>query len=168
MFAWSPDGSQIAYERLSDSPTPFLPAGLWLMNTSGMQQRYLADTDGGHGFALSWSPDGSRIAYVLRTNAGDRSANFSAQALQSAIAVVDISTGRSWTVASQAQTGTQISSNAVWAADGTKLTFTAYNPFNLVLGGAPRYWSAQVSEQLSQPSVSPLTSSLLHIAAIGS
>jgi Tol biopolymer transport system component len=168
MFAWSPDGSQIAYERLSDSPTPFLPAGLWLMNTSGMQQRYLADTDGGHGFALSWSPDGRRIAYVLRTNAGDRAANFSAQALQSSIAVVDISTGHSWTVASQAQTGTQISSNAVWAADGTKLTFTAYNPFNLVLGGAPRYWSAQVSEQLSRPSVTPLTSSLLHIAAIGS
>jgi len=168
MFAWSPDGTQIAYERLSDSPTPFLPAGLWLMNTSGMQQRYLADTDGGHGFALSWSPVSRRIAYVLRTNVGDRSANFSAQALQSAIAVVDISTGHSWTVASQAQTGKQISSNAVWTADGNKLTFAAYNPFNLVLGGALRYWSAQVSEQLLQPSVIPLTSSLLHIAAMGS
>lgn len=167
MFAWSPDGTKIAYERLSDSPTPFLPAGLWLMNTNGMQQRYLADTDGGHGFALSWSPDGSRIAYVLRTNAGDRAANFSAQALQSAIAVVDIGTGHSWTVASPAQTGKQISANAVWTA-GNKLTFTAYNPFNLVLGGAPRYWSARVSEQLSQPAVTPLTSSLLHIAAIGS
>ncbi len=168
MFAWSPDGSQIAYERLSDSPTPFLPAGLWLMNTSGMQQRYLADTDGGHGFALSWSPDGQHIAYILRTNVDNRAANFSAQALQSAIAVVDISTGHSWTVASQAQTGTQISANAVWTANGTKLTFTAYNPFNLVLGGSPRYWSAQVSEQLAQPSIVPLTSSLLHIAAIGS
>ena len=168
MFAWSPDGSQIAYERLSDSPTPFLPAGLWLMNTNGMQQRYLADTDGGHGFAFSWSPDSRRIAYVQRTNVGNRSANFSAQALQSAIAVVDISTGHSWTVASQAQTGTQISSNAVWTSNATMLTFTSYNPFNLVLGGAPRYWSAQVSEQLSQPSVTPLTASLFHIAAIGS
>ena len=168
MFAWSPDGTKIAYERLSDSPTPFLPAGLWLMNTNGMQQRYLADTDGGHGFALSWSPDSNRIAYVLRTNVGDRSANFSAQSLQSAIAVVDITTGHSWTVASQAQTGKQISSNAVWTAGGNKLTFTSYNPFNLVLGGTPRYWSAQVGDQSSQPSVIPLTSSLMSIAAIGS
>jgi WD40 repeat protein len=168
MFAWSPDGTKIAYEQLSDSPTPFLPAGLWLMNTNGMQQRYLADTDGGHGFALSWSPDSRRIAYVLRTNVSDRSANFSAQSLQSAIAVVDISTGHSWTVASQAQTGKQISSNAVWTAGGNKLTFTAYNPFNLVLGGTPRYWSAQVGDQLSKPSVIPLTPSLLSIVAIGS
>lgn len=168
MFAWSPDGSKIAYERLSDSPTPFLPAGLWLMNANGKQQRYLADTDGGHGFTLSWSPDSRRIAYVQRTNIGDHAANFSAQALQSAIAVVDTSTGHSWTVASQAQTGKQISANAVWTAGGTMLTFTSYNPFNLVLGGEPRYWSAQVSEQLLRPAVIPLTSSLLHIAAIGS
>lgn len=168
MFAWSPAGTQIAYERLSDSPTPFLPAGLWLMNPRGMQQRYLADTDGGHGYALSWSPDSRRIAYVLRTNVGSRVANYSAQALQSAIAVVDISTGHSWMVASQTQTGRQISSNAVWTADSKMLTFTAYNPFNLVLGGSPSYWSARVNEQLSQPFVTPLTSSLLHIAAIGS
>src|ERR1700730_115891 len=101
------------------------------MNASGMQQRYLADTDGGHGFALTWSPDSRRIAYVLRTNVGDRSANFFDPSLQSAIAVVDTRTGHSWTVASQAQTGKQISNNPVWTAGGNKLTFTAYNPFNL-------------------------------------
>ena len=97
-----------------------------------------------------------------------RSSNFSAQSLQSAIAVVDTGTGHSWIVASQAQTGKQISSNAVWTAGGNKLTFTAYNPFNLVLGGTPRYWSAQVGDQLSQPSVTPLSTSLLRIVAIGS
>jgi Tol biopolymer transport system component len=168
MFAWSPDGTRIAYERLSDSPTPFLPAGLWLMNTNGMQQRYLADTDGGHGFALTWSPDSHRIAYVLRTNVGDRSANFSAQSLQSAIAVVDTNSGHSWIVASHTQTGKQISTNPLWSANGEKLTFTAYNPFNLVLGGEPRYWSAQVTDRPAQSLVTPLTSSLMHIVAISS
>jgi hypothetical protein len=88
--------------------------------------------------------------------------------LQSAIAVVDTSTGQSWTVASQVQTGLQMSSNAVWTSGGKKLTFTAYNPFNLALGSTPRYWSAQVGDQLSQPSVIPLAPSLLSIVAIGS
>ncbi len=168
LFAWSPDGSSIAYERLSDSTTPFLPAGLWLMNASGAQQRYLVDVDGGHGYALSWSPDGHRIAYVARTNVGDRSADNSAQSLQSAIAVVDISTGRAWMVATSAQTGVQISNNPVWSANGQKLTFTAYNSFNLVLGGSPRYWSAQVKTPTTQNMITPLSSLLSHVIAIGS
>ncbi|HVB76029.1 MAG TPA: hypothetical protein VNE38_20950 [Ktedonobacteraceae bacterium] len=167
MFAWSPDGLTIAYERLTDSPTPFLPAGLWLMNASGRQPRYLADTDGGHGFTLSWSPDGSRIAYVMRTNTGSRSADFSAQSLQSAIAVVNVSSGRSWLVASPTQTGLQINDNPTWIAGGTTLTFTAYNPFNLVLGGAPRYWSAQVGLQVTHTPLVPLTPVLSHVVAIG-
>ena len=57
LFTWSPDGKAIAFERLSDSPTPFLPAGLWVMNNGGAQQHRLADTDGGHGYTLVWSPD---------------------------------------------------------------------------------------------------------------
>ncbi|HLX57340.1 MAG TPA: hypothetical protein VKR83_09970, partial [Ktedonobacteraceae bacterium] len=166
--AWSPDGSTIAYERLSDSPTPFLPAGLWLMNSGGMQQRYLADVDGGHGFALSWSPEGSRIAFVARTNVASRSADFSAQSLQSAIAVVDISSGRSWMVATSMQTTMQINDNPTWIAGGNSLTFTAYNPFNLVLGGTPHYWSAQVGTQTTRTSLIPLTPKLFHVIAIGS
>ena len=168
MFAWSPDGSSIAYERLSDSPTPFLPAGLWLMNKDGLKQHRLADTDGGHGFALSWSLDGHQIAYVTRTNTADRRADFDMQALQSAIAVVDITSGQSWMVATPAQTGLQINANPQWIANGDTLTFTAYNPFNLVLGGAPRYWSAQVREGPGQPLLIPLTPAMSHIVAIGS
>jgi hypothetical protein len=34
-FAWSPDGKHIAFEDLSDSAMPFLPAGLWVMDSQG-------------------------------------------------------------------------------------------------------------------------------------
>src|SRR5207237_7525887 len=88
LFTWSPDDRSIAYERLSDSPSPFLAAGLWVMNSSGSLQRRLADTDGGHGFTPVWSPDGRRLAYVARTNMGNRLADLCTQALQRAIAAV--------------------------------------------------------------------------------
>lgn len=168
MFAWSPDGKTVAYERLSDGPTPFLPAGLWTMRSDGTQQVRLADADGGHGFTLAWSPDSLRIAYVARTNVSDRQADYSMQALQSAVAVVDVSSRRSWLVATPQQTGMQINDAPLWVGgQDVRLTFLAYNPFNLALGGTPRYWSAQVSEQLAAPTVIPLTPSLSHVVAFG-
>lgn len=178
LFAWSPDGSQIAYERLSDSPVPFLPAGLWVMSSSGTHSRYLAETDGGHGYSLAWSPDSARIAYIVRTNDSDRAADYSAQALQSAIAVVDVRSGASALVATAASTGMQLNLNPEWmtnatnAPGSTRLLFTASNPFNLVLGGSPRYWSAQVAEipasrAQSQSLPEPLTPALSHVVAVG-
>ena len=175
LFAWSPDGSMIAYERLSDSPVPFQPAGLWVMNGSGALSHRLADTDGGHGFTLSWSADSRYIAYVARTNAGDRPADYNAQSLQSAVAIVDAIGGASRLVATPAQTGMQINDNPQWISNSATLsiTFTAYNPFNLVLGGSPRYWSVRatnVSAMMArrvQPKVFPLSPAMSHVVAIG-
>lgn len=176
LFAWSPDGSMIAYERLSDSSVPFLPAGLWVMNANGSGAHLLAQTDGGHGYTLTWSPDSRSIAYIARTNNGSRAADYTAQSLQCAVAVVNVASGASEMVATPAQTGMQINDHPQWIANGAgslSITFTAYNPFNLVLGGSPRYWSASFSraaDHLSQSQVVPLSpgiSSIQHVVAIG-
>jgi hypothetical protein len=167
LFSWSPDGNTIAYEHLSDSPTPFLSAGLWIMNGAGGQQRHLADADGGHGYPLAWSPDSRKIAFIVRTNTGNSLANTQAQALHSAIAVVDVSTNQSWVVASTAQTGAQLNDHPLWSADSANITFTASNPVNRVLGGTPRYWSVRaVSPQLG-PAATPLTPALSGVMAVG-
>ncbi len=164
LFTWSPDSTTIAYERLSDSPTPFQPAGLWVMNNRGGQQRRLADTDGGHGYIPVWSPDGRKIAFVVRTNEGNRQADTQMSALQSAIAVVSIVDGQSWIVASANQTGMQINVNPSWTAASASITFTAIDPTN----AAPRYWSARVTRPQTRPSVSPLTPAMSNVVAIGS
>jgi len=164
LFTWSPDSTTIAYERLSDSPTPFQPAGLWVMNNRGGQQRRLADTDGGHGYIPVWSPDGRKIAFVVRTNEGNRQADTQMSALQSAIAVVSIVGGQSWIVASANQTGMQINVNPSWTAASASITFTAIDPTN----AAPRYWSARVTRPQTRPSVSPLTPAMSNVVAIGS
>ena len=167
LFTWSPDGSQIAYERLSDSATPFLNAGLWVMNSRGGQTRYLVDTDGGHGFMPVWSPDSRKIAFIARTNTTDRRADQQAQALQCTIGVVDVQSNQSWHIVSAQQTGMQQNIHPVWTTDSASITFTALNPINTVIGGTPRYWSARVAGPTIRPAATQLTPALSRVVAIG-
>ncbi|MBO0782846.1 MAG: hypothetical protein J2P37_28865 [Ktedonobacteraceae bacterium] len=164
LFSWSPNGMQIAYERLTDSTTPFLKAGLWVMNAQGGAQRRLADADGGHGFTLSWSPDSRKVAFIARTNFDEPLADIQPQALQCAVAIADVMGNRSWLIASTKQTGLRWNINPTWANGGTSITFTALNPVNQVLGGMPRYWSAPVAAPNLLPA--PLTQTFQHIVAM--
>lgn len=166
VFTWSPDGQTIAYERMADSPTPFLPSGLWIMNRQGGGQRLLAQADGGHGFPLRWSPDGKKIAFVARTNATSSMADQSTQALRSAIDVVDVGNGHVTPVATPAQTGVQINANPVWSPDSSSITFTAYNPLNPAIGGTVHYWSVSTRPTAMHPSATQLSQPVTHVVAL--
>jgi len=167
LFSWSPDGSHIAYEQLSDSATPFLPAGLWVMNSQGGQAHYLAQVDGGHGYTLSWSPDSRKLAYIVRTNPTDHLADERSQSLQCTIGVANVQSGQSWLAVSNQQTGMQMNVAPVWTPNSASITFTALNPMNSVVGGTPRYWSSSIANPTTHAIVKPLTPALAHVIAIG-
>jgi dipeptidyl aminopeptidase/acylaminoacyl peptidase len=166
LFSWSPDGKNIVYERLVDSATPFLNAGLWLMNAQGRQSQRLADTDGGHGYAPSWSPDSHKVAFIVRTNPYDVQANVQSQSLQSAINVVDITSKKISQVASAQVTGMQLNINPAWAYDSSHITFTALNAPNSVLGGTLHYWSVSVASAQVHPSATVLGTPVAHVVAV--
>ena len=166
LFSWSPNGKNIVYERLMDSATPFLNAGLWLMNARGTQPQRLADTDGGHGYAPSWSPDSRKVAFIVRTNPHDVRANVQSQSLQSAINVIDITSKKISQVASPQMTGMQLNINPTWASDSSRITFTALNAPNRVLGGTLHYWSVSgVSDQV-HPSARGIGTAVAHVVAV--
>ena len=61
--AWSPDHSQIAFERETIVPKG-ADFSIWLMKADGTGQRKLVELDHLYsGASWSWSPDGKRIAY---------------------------------------------------------------------------------------------------------
>jgi len=119
---WSPDGKQIAFIQIPDSPTPYTVGELWVMRADGTGQRLLADADAGHGFAPSWSPDGSQIAFIYRENPTDAHADQSADALISNIHAVSLSDGKERPLTTL--NGARIESPD-WQPDGSSLAFTA-------------------------------------------
>jgi Tol biopolymer transport system component len=117
---YSPDGSQIAFIKIPDSPTPFTVGELWVMDANGMNLRKLADADAGHGYAANWSPDGTRIAFVKRENPEDESANQSSESLMSNIYTIDVESGElapvTYFTEGRAETPR-------WSPDGNTLAF---------------------------------------------
>ncbi len=63
--AWSPDGSSIAFTRMSSDQES--RSEVWIMNADGGNQHWI----GVEGFAAKWSPDGRRFIY-----SSNRSGNY--------------------------------------------------------------------------------------------
>jgi dipeptidyl aminopeptidase/acylaminoacyl peptidase len=59
-FAWSPDGSRIAFAQPGNDP------GLYVADADGSGPTFLPGTEGARAARLAWAPDGSRIAFADR------------------------------------------------------------------------------------------------------
>jgi Tol biopolymer transport system component len=93
-LSWAPGGQSLAFNTLFDSPVPFAPAGLWVLDLASRDAQYLTQMDGGHGEEPIWSRDGAALFFVARENTDDRQANHRPEALVSSIRSVDVRSGR--------------------------------------------------------------------------
>ena len=150
MFAWSPNGQQLAYESLEDSTVPYRPASLWLYAPGAGAPHQLTTldsalpADGGHGFAPAWSPDSRSIAFVSRLNVANSQADALAGRVVSAISLLSVQSGATTLVASPDQTGLPRNINPAWRANGT-IMFTALAASQLGGAAMGRAWLWQAA-----------------------
>ena len=104
--AWSPDGTQIAFERWGQDERGWSQNDIFVMDADGGNQRQLT-TDGQSG-GPTWSPDGTKIAFK----------NF--RGWQYDIFVMDADGGNQRQLTDQ----TTNDSVALWSPDGTQIAFT--------------------------------------------
>ncbi len=108
---FSPDGRQIATIKLPDTQEPAPPGELWVMDSAGLNARYLATADAGRGMSPVWSPDGTKIAFIGRDVAADeKSVNLS---------IYDL------THASLATYAAVSITQPVWSPDGAFIAFSS-------------------------------------------
>ena len=139
---YSPNGKQIAFIKIPDSPAPFTVGELWVMDSGGSNARKLAEADAGHGYAANWSPDGKRIAFVRRENSADEEADQSSEALVSNIYLIQVESGEMRQITSLTHGRAE---TPHWSPDGNTLAF------NTVLDGRMEVQIADLSSGAIRP-----------------
>ena len=111
--AWSPDGSQIAFEGNGGRGSE-----IHIVDADGTNRRQLTPTPDGcpagdciEGINPAWSPDGSRIAYVAVQH---QSGGFT----RNALTVVDVDTGATTEIYG---TATEALARPTWSPDGQSI-----------------------------------------------
>ncbi len=179
MFAWSPDGKSIAYERWSDDLAPFLTGDvlltdaftswrtpeLWLMDDQGDNQRLLVRADIEPDWSISWSPDSTKIAYTVSVEPAASKAARPSRVQQSMVKVLDLASRRSWSIGDARLTGARLNTNPTWSLDGKHILFTSVEPSLSRRDSSVRSWSVQVAGRSSRPGGVQISPTIAHVVA---
>jgi Tol biopolymer transport system component len=137
---WTPNGRQIVFTAMADSPVPYDEAGLFVVNADGSNLELLSSMDGGHGQEPHFGNDGQTLYFVERNNQQDKKANYDASALVSSIHTVNLTTH---------QTEELVSADG---ADQLDISLSADGDVFFVSnrGGSPDIWAFDISGNLQQ------------------
>jgi Tol biopolymer transport system component len=127
---YSPDGSQIAFIKLSESQSG-ASGELWVMDSAGFNARKLMMANTEKGIWPAWSPDGGRIAF----------AGWSADQPTANLSIYDLR--RDELISYQAAPITQ----PVWSPDGARIAFSIGSGKANEAGSFREIWFYDISSQ---------------------
>jgi Tol biopolymer transport system component len=164
---WSPDGGQIAFTKIADSPVPFSGAGLWVMQANGTNPQFLTVMDGGRGQEPLWSEGGQRLFYVTRENYDNVEADYETEQLNSSIRAMEVQSAQETVLVDNIDSrqidlslagaeGLVFSSNRAGGQEVWQVDQQGQQLEQLTFDGESKRWPVMVAAPLSQQPSQPI------------
>lgn len=115
---WSPDGTRLAFSRLTEGGTDEPAQHIWTMDATGGSLREITTEPDRYDNSPTWSPDGSQIAFVGAVPRDDD------DGIERQIWVMNFDGSD----VRQVTTGDD-HDNPKWSPEGSKIAFTTVEPF---------------------------------------